>query len=52
MIDLVAQHIQPLPKVKETPIDDNFWDGTLLFWLTVRLAEEEFGRPLMPRATP
>ena len=52
MIDLVAQHIQPLPKVKETPIDDNFWDGTLLFWLTVRQAEEEFGRPLMPRATP
>ena len=52
MIDLVRQHIQPLPRKGEPPIYDDFSDGTLLFWLTVRQAEVEFGRPLMPRAVP
>jgi hypothetical protein len=52
LIELVADRIQPLPKGGEPPLYADFGDGTLLFWLTVREAEEVFGRPLMPRATP
>jgi tetratricopeptide (TPR) repeat protein len=50
MIDQVAERIQPLSKLREPPLYDDVEDGTILFWLAVREAEEVFGRPLMPPA--
>jgi WD40 repeat protein len=52
IIQSVADRIQPLSKVGEPPVYSEFGDGTILFWLVVREAEEVFGRPLLPRAVP
>jgi len=52
VIQRVADQILPPPTPPDSPSQGDIGDGTLLFWLTVREAEEVFGRPLMPRAQP